>query len=133
MKRLNVLMSFYDKILKNLNEGKGCIYKINSIIDIDKFRNIVINIDTYKNKLDNKNEFYYTFLEFLKNMTYNHNIEKALDFFLSEQYFKSKSLLPFLFLYENEMIFYNISKREREREKKYRLYLLNSVILFLPS
>ena len=70
-------MAVYDGILNGINSGKGCVYKINWEIDIEKIKNMILNMDTFINKLDNHNELYnYSFFKFLERIKMIYEFDK---------------------------------------------------------
>ena len=114
MRNLNRLMAFYDGLLNGINSGKGCIYKVNFEIDVEKLKKIILNIDGFINKFDSHNELFNTFFEFLRRMKiiigYNkeYNILKSLNEFLGLEYLKKTMSFPLLFFTEEkEIILYN--------------------------
>ena len=117
MRNLNRLMAFYDGLLNGINSGKGCIYKINLEIDIEKLKNIILNIDGFINKFDTDNELWPCFFSFAKKYNSYYNMKGFFNifnrYFLGKYCFKYNSF-PFPFLMKgNELIIYNnICNRE---------------------
>lgn len=116
MKFTDRIINFYRGIENNVKEGKGCIYKLDLLVDWEKLKSKLLAIDHFLNQINTENEAYAALLRLAKRIKPYHKSREAINSFLNELYLSEKRPLPLLFIDQDKnLLFYDVAKTKNEK------------------